>query len=66
MACEKFHMRNLKIQVVHSAIRKSGECLHALDERVGIEPGADFELFIGQVHHTDGRIKQILSDEAAA
>ena len=31
-----------------------------------IEPGADFELFIGQIHHTHGRIKQILSDDPAA
>jgi hypothetical protein len=30
-----------------------------------IESGADFELFMGQVHCTHGRIKQVLPDEAA-
>jgi hypothetical protein len=30
-----------------------------------IEPGADFELFCGQVHYTHGRIKQVLSDDTA-
>jgi hypothetical protein len=31
-----------------------------------IEAGADFELFMGQVHYTRGRIKQILPDDTAA
>lgn len=28
-----------------------------------IEPGADFELFCGEVHYAHGRIKQLLPDE---
>ena len=31
-----------------------------------LEEGAKFELFMGQVHYTHGRIKQILPDDNAA
>ena len=30
-----------------------------------IEPGADFDLFCGQVHYTDGHIRKILSDNTS-
>ncbi len=41
MACEKFHMRNSKKEVVHGAIGKSVECPDPLDERIRVEPGTD-------------------------